>query len=219
MSVPARKPKSSTSSARKGLSDMLGNGFYDIPAGKVAMIVTHLEMRSAASVRPVPLPEGVAFRAVDATVDWFRDVFLRVGSLEWLWYGRLRMADATLAAILQDPKVEHYTLTRNGRDEALLELDFREGGACELSYFGLTPVLIGTGAGRFLMNEAIRLAWSRPIGRFHVHTCSIDSPRALSFYRRSGFTPVRQQVEIDDDPRLTGVLPAHAGPNVPIFKP
>lgn len=196
---------------------MLTDGFHDIPAGKVAMIVTYLEMREAPKAHPLHLPEGVEFRPVTADVAWFRDLFLRVGSLEWLWYGRLKLADRALSAILKDPKVEHYTLTRDGRDEALLELDFRTKGACELSYFGLTPALIGTGSGRFLMQEAIARAWSKPIDRFHVHTCTLDSPQALAFYRRSGFTPMRQQVEIGDDPRLTGLLPRDAGPNVPIF--
>lgn len=198
---------------------MLKDGFHDIPPGKVAMIVTHLEMRQRVDTNPVPLPDGVTFRAVEADTDWFRDVFTRVGALEWLWFGRLKLDDAALSEIVQDPMIEHFTLRRQGRDEALLELDFRREGECELSYFGLTPALIGTGAGRYLMNQAIAHAWSRPIKRFHVHTCTIDSPQALSFYRRSGFVPVRQQVEIDDDPRIIDVLPRHAGPNIPIFDP
>lgn len=196
---------------------MLENGFHPVPAGKIAMVVTHLEMRARPETRAVPLPDHVAFRTVAASPEWFRDVFTRVGSLEWLWYGRLKLDDATLAALLDDPNIEHYTLSSDRRDEALLELDFRQPGACELSFFGLTPALIGTGSGRYLMNAAIKRAWSRPIERFHVHTCTFDSPQALSFYRRSGFEPVRQEIEIDDDPRLHGVLPPSAGPNIPIF--
>jgi GNAT superfamily N-acetyltransferase len=198
---------------------MLADGFHDVPPAKVAMVVTYLEMRQCAEIKDIRLPDGVSFHRVDADVDWFRDVFMRVGALEWLWFARLKMNEAELSGILQDPDVEHYTLRLNGRDEALLELDFRQEGACELSYFGLTPALFGTGSGRYLMNEAIQRAWSRPIRRFHVHTCTIDSPKALSFYQRSGFTPVRQQVEVADDPRVTGLLPRSAAPNVPIFQP
>ncbi|MEX0368657.1 MAG: GNAT family N-acetyltransferase, partial [Ruegeria sp.] len=44
-----------------------------------------------------------------------------------------------------------------------------------------------------------------------------DHPRALDFYRRSGFTPVRQEVEVMADPRLNGVLPKDAAPHVPLF--
>lgn len=183
------------------------------------MVVTHLEMRGRPRLKPVELPGNVEFRAVDADVAWFRDAFMRVGSLEWLWYGRLKMSDNALCDILTNPKVEHFTLRKNGHDEAILELDFRESGACELSYFGMTHTLIGSGCGRYLMNKAIERAWSAPINRFHVHTCTLDSPQALNFYRRSGFIPTRQQIEIDDDPRLSGILPASAGPNVPVFRP
>ena len=181
------------------------------------MIVTYLEMRKPPDLSAVSLPNGITFEPVQADPAWFRDIFRRVGSREWLWYGRLKLDDAALADILNDPLVEHYTLRQNGQDEALLELDFRQDRACELAYFGLTQGLIGTGSGRFLMNEAINRAWSKPIDRFHVHTCTLDSPQALAFYRRSGFVPARQQVEIDDDPRVTGLLPRDAAPNAPIF--
>ena len=104
----------------------------------------------------------------------------------------------------------------------LLALDFREEGACELAFFGLTAAAIGNGTGRWLMNRAIARAWSREghsaIRRFWVHTCTLDSPQALGFYIRSGFTPVKRQIEIFDDPRLTGVLPLTAAPQVPILK-
>jgi len=196
---------------------MLGDGYHDVPAGKLAMVVTHLEMHSPAPVRDVPLPEGIALRQVTPTLDWYRDIFQRVGSQEWLWFGRLKMSDAELSAILNDPDVAFYTLSKDGQDEALLELDFRQKAECELAYFGLTPALIGAGAGRYLMNHAIATAWSKPIKRFHVHTCTIDSPQALAFYIRSGFTPYKRQIEIADDPRLTGMLGRDAGPNVPII--
>ena len=198
---------------------MLADGFHDIPAGKVAMIVTHLEMRKAPDLKPLILTEGVTFRPVEATPEWYRDVYTRVGAQEWLWFSRLELDDAGLSNIINDPKVEIFTLEKDGQDEALLELDFRVDGECELAFFGLTRALIGSGAGRYLMNEAITRAFARGVQRFHVHTCTIDSPQALSFYRRSGFTPTRQQVEVADDPRVLQLLPSDAGPNVPIFRP
>ena len=196
---------------------MLSNGLYDVPPGKVAMIVTHLEMRAQAPMREIALPEDVEFRQVTPDPDWYRDIFHRVGAEDWLWFGRLRKSDTELSDILTHDDVEVYTLCLAGRDEALLELDFRHENACELAYFGLTSPLVGSGCGRFLMNEAIRRAWSRPITRFHVHTCTLDSPQALAFYQRSGFIATHQQVEIDDDPRVTGLLPEQAGPHAPIF--
>lgn len=67
------------------------------------------------------------------------------------------------------------------------------------------------------MNRAIDIAWSHPIRRFWVHTCTMDHPGALAFYIRSGFVPFKRQIEIADDPRLTGTLSASAAPEVPII--
>jgi|TARA_R110002110_G_scaffold190214_2_gene398447 GNAT superfamily N-acetyltransferase len=193
---------------------MLTDGYHDVPLGKLAMVVTHLEMREAAPSRDVPAPEGVTLRALSATLDWYRDIFRRVGQ-DWLWFGRLTKTDAELQALLSDADTQFFTLTKDGSDEALLELKFTADGTCELAYFGLTPALIGSGAGRYLMNHAIRTAWARPISRFHLHTCTLDSPQAMSFYIRSGFTPYKRQVEVADDPRLIDLLDKDAGAHVP----
>lgn len=195
---------------------MIADGLHDVPPGKVAMVVTHLEMHAPPDASGAELPAGVTFRQVTPDLTWYRDILFRVGA-PWLWYFRHTLSDDALAEILTDPNVAIYTLSKAGRDAALLELDFRQEGQCELAYFGLTPELIGTGAGRYLMAQAITHAWAAPIERFHVHTCTLDSPQALGFYVRSGFTPYRQQIEIDDDPRLKGYLPKDAALHVPLL--
>lgn len=197
---------------------MLAAGFHDVPPGHVATVVTTLEMTAPAPARDVPLPDGVSIRAVARPeVAWYRDLYMRVGGRDWLWFSRLEMAEADLAAILHDPGVYVWAVEKDGRAEGLLELDFRAEGACELAFFGLTAELIGSGTGRALMTRAIAEAWARPITRFWVHTCTLDSPGALGFYRRSGFTPVSQQIEIARDPRLTGTLPRDAAPHIPTY--
>lgn len=196
---------------------MLSNGFHDVPNGKVAMVVTHLEMTTPPPLRELALPDGITFRQVAPDLPWYRDIFDRVGA-PWLWYRRRAFEDAELMAILNDPKVALYSLSRDGQDEALLELDFRNEGDCELGYFGLTPKLIGSGAGRWLMNKAIELAWAAPITRFHLQTCTNDSAPAMDFYIRSGFTPYRRQVEVDDDPRLNGISGEDNAPHVPLIR-
>ena len=192
-------------------------GFYDIPSGMVVEVVTYLEMAAQPTLREAPT--GVPDVSIVSNMDipTYRDLFMRVGALDWLWYSRMALSDAQLSEILNNSEVTLATMLVDGQPEALLELDFRTRDECELAFFGVSPRLIGTGAGRALMNAAIQLAWSRPIERFHVHTCTLDHPGALSFYRRSGFIPTHQQVEIAPDPRLTGVLPKDAGPHVPMF--
>lgn len=197
---------------------MLKDGFHDVPPGKVAAIVTHLEMRSPPPLRPVPTNPAIQ-RVENPGIDWYRTLFRRVGGYDWLWFSRLNLDDSALRTIISDPNVELWTISKDDTDEGFLELDFRDSGTCELAFLALTPTLMGTGAGRALMDHAITRAWARPITRFHVHTCTLDSPAALDFYRRSGFIPIRQQVEIADDPRLTGKLPLGAGPHVPVFRP
>ena len=199
---------------------MLADGFHPIPAGKIAAIVTHLEMRARPEPHPAPLPEGSTLRRVPTPEpDWYRDLFHRVGGLGWLWTSRLRMPEAELATILADGDVEVHALEIGGRAEGLLELDFRNAAAPELAFLGLTEAMRGTGAGRALMAVALDRAFSRPIERFKVHTCTLDSPVALPFYLRVGFVPTRREVEIMDDPRLQGLLPAEAGPQHPILSP
>jgi GNAT superfamily N-acetyltransferase len=196
---------------------ILPDGHSDVPAGKIAAVVTHLEMTE----RPV-LPRDPAgawsLRRVEAPgLDWFRDLYRRIGE-EWLWFSRLQMSDVELAAIIQPPLVEVYALVHDGRDAGLLELDFREPGQCELVFFGVTAELIGTGAGRWLMNRALELTWSKPVTRVWLHTCTFDHPSALAFYQRAGFRPFRRQVEITDDPRLDGTAPRGAAKHVPIIE-
>jgi GNAT superfamily N-acetyltransferase len=196
---------------------MLRDGLHDVPPGKVAAVVTHLEMRAPQS-RNASAPTGVTFTRISPDVTEYRDLFRRVGQ-DWLWFGRTLLQDEDLAAILADDKVQIFTLMKDGEPEALLELDFRVAGECELAYFGLTRALIGAGAGGFLMDRAVEISFGASIDRFHVHTCTIDSPQALGFYQRSGFVPVRQQVEIADDPRIAHGYPRTLGPHVPIFDP
>ena len=196
---------------------IIPDGYSDIPAGKIGAIVTHLEMTARPSRRDDP-PGAWTLRKVDApALDWYRDLHRRVGE-EWLWFSRMRMNDAELAAIIHDAGIEIYALALDGRDEGLLELDFREPGECELVYFGVTASLIGTGAARFLMNRALERAWRGDVRRVWLHTCTFDHPSAVAFYQRSGFIPFRRQIEIADDPRLDGTVPRTAAKHVPIIE-
>ncbi len=198
----------------------LADGYSDVPPGKVAFVVTCLEMTSVPPKRPLPHGMGFAVRRVtNPSADWYRDLFRRIGE-PWLWFSRLKLATAELEAIIRHPDVEIFALEVDGRDEGLLELDFRTPSHCELAFFGVTQGLVGQGAGRVLMNHAIEAAWRRPIDRFWVHTCTGDHPDALAFYIRSGFRPYKRQIEIADDPRLDpdSSLPLTAAPHVPVIR-
>jgi GNAT superfamily N-acetyltransferase len=193
------------------------NGYHDVPAGKLATVATSLEMLARPALRPEPPGAPWNQRQVETPdLVWYRDLYRRIGT-GWLWFSRPRMSNDALAAMIQHPAVEIFALVARQNDEGLIELDFREAGACELRMFGVTPNLVGSGAGRWLMNRAIEAAWARPIRRFWVHTCTFDHPAALGFYIRSGFVPFRRQIEIADDPRLDGTLAPDDAPHVPVI--
>lgn len=193
------------------------NGYTDLPPGKIATVVTYLEMRSRPAPSPFRKPDGWGLQRIDQDHGRYRTLFRTVGE-PWLWFSRAVMSDDELARILDDPAVEAYALHDGAHDIGLLELDFRTEGEVELAFLGLVPGAIGRGAGRFLMNEAISRAFARPIERFFVHTCTLDSPSALTFYMRSGFTPYRRAIEVADDPRLLGFLPREAAPHIPVLE-
>jgi len=196
---------------------VLPSGYSAVPSGHVATVVTSLQMLSRPPAQPAqPFPAGVALEPLERTIAAYRRLYRAVGT-EWLWFSRLVMADETLQAILDNPQVEFFALRRDGQDAGILELDFSQPGECELAFFGVAPGLVGTGVGRALMNEAIARAWARPIKRFWVHTCTLDHPAALDFYRRSGFVPFAFQVEVFPDPRLTGALPRDCSRHVPLL--
>lgn len=199
---------------------LLPLGYSAVPPGKLATVVTCLEMFAPPPAKPAPAadPSLALEHWQSPDIESYRTLFRAVGE-NWMWVSRLAMADENLAAILNDPKVEIHALTDRGRPVGLLELDFRQDGECELVYFGLVSDAIGKGAGRFLMNKAIEKAWAGPIRRFWVHTCHLDSPQALQFYQRSGFKPYATMVEILDDPRLTGLLPKSASTHIPLIEP
>jgi GNAT superfamily N-acetyltransferase len=189
------------------------NGITDLPPGTIATIVTYLEMRTAPAGHPVAR-EGWSLVPLSGDLARYRDVFRRVGE-RWLWFTRLIMSDEALESIVGHPRVRALALHAGGEDLGLLELDFRRARECELSFFGLVPEAIGQGWGRLLMQEAIRRAWEQPIERLWVHTCTLDHPRALGFYVRSGFRPYKRAVEIAEDPRLKGYVPLAAAPHIP----
>ena len=197
----------------------LRDGLYDVADGKIVAVVTYLEMLEKPPARPVPdLPDLSLHRFTAAGEHaLYRALFDRVGA-PWLWFSRAAWSEREIAAVLTHPEIEIYALMRSGEPLGLLELDRRRMPEIELTFFGLATDLVGSGAGRWLMDRAIALAFAHAPSRFWVHTCTLDHPAALAFYQRSGFRPYKRAVEIASDPRLAGQLAPHHAPHHPVIR-
>lgn len=194
----------------------LADGYHVFPPGKLAAVVTWLEMRQA----PEPgeaLPDGMELvRVWKPEVEWYVRTFREIGE-PWLWFGRLEITARELAQLLARDGVEVYRLDAGGQTIGLLELDRQSGGEVEIVYFGLADGWTGRGVGSAFLAEAVRVAWTEGTGRVWLHTCTLDHPRALAFYQKCGFVPYQRGLELYDDPRATGILSRSAAPQVPIL--
>ncbi len=194
-------------------------GLTHLPADQIAAVVTSLEMRRRPPLRPVPDSPLRLVRWARPEPEKYRALFRRVGA-RWLWFSRLVMDDAALTAIVHDTQVQVFAaVDRAGVEVGMVELDFRSAGTCEIGYFALVPELTGQAHGRWLMAETLARAWVAGVNRVWLHTCTLDHPSALNFYRAQGFTPVRRTIETFTDPRVTGALPADVAPQLPLLAP
>lgn len=200
----------------------LAHGFHAVAPGDLAAVVTALEMTAPPEFlrRPQAEPEVPLqlARWSESAPDRYRQLFRRIGA-PWLWASRLVLDDAALTAIIHDTAVEVYAVTDRARVEVgMLELDFRQPGACEIAFFGLVPKATGHGFGKWLMRRALQRAWSGDaVTRVWVHTCTLDDPRAVGFYCAQGFVPVARFVEVFHDPRSGGLLPVDTGVHHPLI--
>lgn len=180
--------------------------------GMLDVVITSLEMTSPSSAPPPPRPaEKLALLRLESPdVRFYRFLYNSIGE-PWLWWERRAMSDAALLEIIRDKDVEIQVLYAAGAPAGYFELDRRKAGEVELAYFGLMPEFTGRRIGPFLLRAAIDRAWDaaalpRAPKRLWVHTCNLDSPKALPVYQRAGFVPCGQRTERQPDPRANGLM-------------
>ncbi len=198
---------------------MLSTGFHPVPPGHVAFVVTHLEMHEKPRPKAAPLgPRAFELvRVPSPDIEESRALFRRIGE-NWLCFSRLQKTDEELTATFSGPAYEVYHARQRSGVIGLAEIDFRIPGEAEIAFFGLVPEAIGSGAGKWLMNQTLARAWRPGVSRVWLHTCTADHPAALPFYLRAGFKPFKRSVEIAPDPRLSGLLAPGAGQHVPLIE-
>jgi GNAT superfamily N-acetyltransferase len=191
----------------------MSGSLISIEPGMVGAVVTYLEMRVRPPLPPVPESPLRLERWDPVDPARFRSLFRRVGG-KWLWFSRLAMDDATLLAKTAEVNA---VIAPDGEAVGLLELDFREAGECLIRFLGLAPEYAGQGHGKWLFAETLARSWRADVRRVRVHTCTLDHPAALPSYLRAGFKAYARAFESFPDPRLAGLLPRDAAPQVPVL--
>ncbi len=166
------------------------------------MVVTYLEMRQPKTYeRESSRSENLSIiRAHQPHVGFYRYLYNAVGA-DWLWHERNQLSDSELLQIIHNNAVRLYVLYLNGAPAGFGELDFRTKNEVELAYFGLLPAYIGRGLGSYFLRHLVAACWAEKPDRVWVHTCSFDSPNALSVYQVAGFCTYRQETKMIQDPR------------------
>ncbi len=195
---------------------MIPDGYTDLAPGKIAAVVTYLEMPKRPTLTDVSV--GVQLRQVtDAGLDWYRALYRRAGE-QWLWFSRLELRDEQLAAILQRSTSELFMAECEGSEIGVAELDRSQLPDVEITSFALFSEATGQGLGRPFMTKLLDRAWSSSTARVWLHTCTLDSPAALTFYMKCGFRAYKRAIEVADDPRIRGILAEDAAPRVPLIR-
>src|SRR5258708_39347174 len=103
------------------------------PSGKLADVVTYLEMTARPQRPPVPVPAGklALMRAERCTVAFYRFLYGTVGA-PWLWFERLVWSEGRPAALIEKPEVEIFVLYVGGAPAGHYEPDRSDPAAVEL---------------------------------------------------------------------------------------
>lgn len=160
---------------------------------------TYLELTNPADLRGVSFsdPRARVERRAPCPVSLYRRLYKEVGE-DWYWLDRLEWSDEQLAAHLARPDIAVFELMVGDDSAGYFELGKHADGSVEIVYFGLNPRYIGKGLGGPLLTTAVEEGWRAGASKVWLHTCTLDSERALPNYTNRGFRPFRtQRLEVD----------------------
>jgi ribosomal protein S18 acetylase RimI-like enzyme len=134
--------------------------------------------------------------------DVYRALYRDVGE-RWHWRDRLIWTDDQLVRHLARHEVTIF-VARVGEDTAgYFELERHADDSVEIAYFGLRTEFFGRGLGGELLTRAVEEAWRMGATRVWLHTCSLDSPRALPNYLARGFRAFKEEWYTADLPAVS----------------
>lgn len=170
----------------------------------VEVVRTYLELRSPAQLRPARTGDpSIAFVRRDrVSVDDYRRLYRAVGE-RWHWTDRNVWSDDRLAEHLASPDVTVWECVAAGESAGFFELQRQQDGSVEIAYFGLVEGVMGRGLGKAMLSRAAEEAWALAPSRVWLHTCTLDSPRALPNYKARGFEEINRETFVVQLPEPT----------------
>jgi GNAT superfamily N-acetyltransferase len=160
----------------------------------VRVVRTYLELTHPSALRPAaPFPSNTrVVRQDPCSPNEYRRLYKAVGG-PWHWRDRLSWSDEKLRSHLDSSEIAVWELLVDDESAGYFELRKSGDDEVEIAYFGLVPAFIGRGLGGAMLTKAVEEAWRFGGRRVWLHTCTLDSPRALPNYRARGFTPYRTE--------------------------
>jgi GNAT superfamily N-acetyltransferase len=185
--------QSRQSGSSSGKAEVALNAGTTVVPG-VDVLRTFLELTEPAQLHAAPMVSGLLIeRRPSISVEHYRRLYHGVGS-KWQWIDRNVWSDEQLASHLASPKTLVWECLIDNDSAGFFELSRQDDGSVEIAYFGLMEGAMGRGFGKALLTRAVEEAWSLGATRVWLHTCTLDSPRALPNYRARGFREVKTEM-------------------------
>ena len=161
----------------------------------------YLELRSVEELETSgrKMPDLEIREARIASPELGRFLYTAVGRA-WHWTDRLSWPYSKWLAHLERPGVELWIAYLDGVIAGYVEIERQPEGSVEIVYFGLLRQFMGKGIGGLLLSDTAERAFRTGARRVWLHTCSLDSPRAIENYRARGFKLFNEETALKDVP-------------------
>jgi ribosomal protein S18 acetylase RimI-like enzyme len=116
----------------------------------------------------------------------------------WSWTDRLSWPRARWLAHLERPEVHMWIAHLQGVIAGYVELERQPEESVEIVSFGLLQQFLGLGIGGLLLSDTVERAFRGGARRVWLHTCSLDSPRAMENYQARGFKLFDEKITLED---------------------
>jgi GNAT superfamily N-acetyltransferase len=157
-------------------------------------IITYLEMRSPAALKPKSFPQPPPLVKEVFVKDWQlnRNLYQLVGA-DWSWTDKLPWTERQWRDYAEADNLRTFVASIGDITAGYYELSRDKANDVEIAIFGIAPGFAGRGLGGALLTHALQQAWSLSPSRVWLHTCNFDHPAALPNYLARGMTIYRTE--------------------------